>query len=131
MMHLSCLIESNLTTLSVLKLPIPPQNFNAEEVKKIQNLPLKLLIDLVAGKPIPKNKQLVCYPKNWDVPLINEKEKLILENLREIRNDIAHISYLTYDRNLKKEVVKKAIEEVNPIHEKLTKEIIKITNNKT
>ncbi len=33
MMHLSCLIESNLTTLSILKLPIPSQNFKAEEVK--------------------------------------------------------------------------------------------------
>ncbi len=125
-MHLSCLIESNLTTLSILKLPIPPQNFKAKEVKKIQNLPLRLLIDWVAGKPITKNKKLVCYPDNWDTPLINEKEKLILENLREIRNDIAHISYLTYDRNLKKEIVKKVIEDVNPIHEKLVEKIINL-----
>lgn len=129
-MHLSCLIESNLSWLSILKLPIPPQNFEAREVKKIQNLQLKLLIDWAAGKPIPKNKNLICYPDDWKIPLFNEKEKLILENLREIRNDIAHVPFLTYDKNLRKEVVRRMIDDIGPIHGKLVEEIIKLTEKR-
>src|SRR3989344_2202806 len=94
-MHLSCLIESNLYQLLLKKLPKPPHNFIAKDVKKIQELSLKTLIDWASGKPIPKNKKLVCYPDNWETPLLNENEKLILNDLREMRNDIAHVPYLT------------------------------------
>ena len=62
---------------------------------------------------------------NWIKPLINEDERLILNSLREIRNDLAHVPYLTYDINLKKEVVRKMIDNVEPIHNKLVEEIIK------
>jgi len=125
-MHLACLIQSNIYQLLLKKLPQPPQNFKAVEVKKIQNLPFGLLIDWVGGKPISKKQvSLVCYPTNWKVPLLTEDEKLILHNLKEIRNDMAHIPYLTYDTNLRKEVVRKIIDEVCPIHHKLVEEIIK------
>ena len=124
-MHLSCLIQSNLYQLLLKKLPKSPQSFIAKDIKKIQNLPLGLLIDWVAGQPIPKNKKLVCYPNDWNIPLINKNERLVLHNLREMRNDIAHVPYLTYDTNLKKEVVRKIIDDVLPIHNKIIKEIIK------
>lgn len=125
-MHLSCLIESNIYQLLLKKLPSPPQSFKAREVKKMQELPLGLLINWIAGEPFPKKRfPLVCYPDDWQTPLINENEKLVLQNLREIRNDMAHIPYLTYNVNLKKEVVRKVIDEVMPIHNKLVEEIIK------
>ncbi|MBI5803680.1 hypothetical protein HY450_00385 [Candidatus Pacearchaeota archaeon] len=95
-------------------------------MKKMQNLPLGLLIDWIAGQPIPKKQiSLVCYPDDWNTPLINENERLVLHNLKEMRNDIAHIPYLTYDANLKKEVVRKIIDDVEPIYNKLVEEIIK------
>jgi len=126
MMHLACLIQSNIYELLLKKLPKPPQSFKAMEVKKMQNLSLGLLIEWVAGKPISKKQIcLVCYPDNWIKPLINEDERLILNSLREIRNDLAHVPYLTYDINLKKEVVRKMIDNVEPIHNKLVEEIIK------
>ena len=131
LMHLSCLIESNLYQLLLKKLPESPKNFKANQIKRMQNLSLKLLIDWASGEPIPKNKNLVCYPCKWDVPPINDEEKLILNNLKEIRNDIAHVSFLTYDENLRKEIVKKIIDDVAPVHNKLIKEIIKITNEKS
>ncbi len=125
-MHLTCLIQSNIYQLLFKKLPKPPQSFKAIEVKKMQNLSLRLLINWVAGKPISKKQiSLVCYPDDWNTPLINENEGLILHNLREIRNDLAHVPYLTYDVNLKKEVVRKIIDDVEPIHNKLVEEIIK------
>jgi len=129
MMHLSCLIESNLYQLLLKKLPKSPQSFIAKDVKKMQKLSLKSLIDWASGKPIQKNKRLVCYPANWQPPLINDEERKTLENLREIRNDIAHVPFLTYDVNLKKEVIRRIIDETHPIHNKLIKEIIKNQKN--
>lgn len=125
-MHLSCLIESNIYQLFLKKLPKPPQNFKAIEVKKMQNLSFGLLINWIAGSPFPKKRiSLVCYPADWNTPLINKSEKLILHDLRERRNDIAHVPYLTYNENLKKEVIRKIINNVRPIHHKLVEEIIK------
>lgn len=129
-MHLACLIQSNIYELLLRKLPIFPQNFNAEDVKKMQELSLGLLINWIAGEPISKKiTSLVCYPNNWNVPLINKDEKVILHNLREIRNDMAHLPYLTYDANLKKEGVRKIIDDTYPIHNKLVEEIIKNQKN--
>ena len=96
MMRLSCLIESILYELLLLKLPILPTKFLAKEVRKMQEIPLGILIDWASGKPIPKKQiKIICYPTNWKPPIINKKEKKILHNLREIRNDIAHTSFLT------------------------------------
>ena len=129
MMHLSCLIESNLYRLLLLKLQVPPNKFLSKEVKKMQEVPLKTLIDWVTGKSISKKRyHLVCSLNNWETPLINEEEKSILYRLKNMRNEIAHIPHLTYDRNLKKEVIKKLIDDTHPIHNKLVEEIIKITN---
>ena len=125
-MHLASLIQSNIYQLLLRKLPIPPHNFKAMEIKKMQELSFKLLIDWVAGDSIPINKKLVCYPNDWTRPLINQDEKLILYDLKGIRNDLAHLPYLTYDTNLRKEGVKKIIGLVEPIHEKLVKEIIRM-----
>lgn len=131
LMHLSCLIESNIYQLLLKKLPKPPQSFKAIEVKKMQNLSLGLLIDWIAGKPFPKKQiTLVCYPVDWNTPLISKSERLILHNLREMRNDIAHVPYLTYNSNIKKDVVRKIIDDVQPIHHKLVKEIIKNQHKK-
>lgn len=129
-MHLACLIQSNLYQLLLKRLPKSPQSFKAVEVKKIQEISLGLLINWVAGEPISKRLSLVCYPDDWKTPLINENEKLILHNLRKMRNDIAHVPHLTYDANLRKEVVRKIIDDVEPIHYKLVEEIIKITLKK-
>ncbi len=88
MMRLSCLIESILYELLLLKLPTPPQKLLAKDVRKMQEIPLGILIDWAYGEPIPQKRvKIVCYPINWDTPIINEKEKSILHNLREIRND--------------------------------------------
>ena len=124
-MHLACLIQSNLYQLLLKKLPRPPQNFKAEQIKKMQELPFGILINWVAGEPISKKFSLVCYPNDWETPLITEDEKRILHSLREIRNDMAHVPYLTYDGNIKREVVRKIINDVEPIHNKLVEEIIK------
>jgi len=130
LMLLSCLIQSIIYELLVKKLPKPPQSFKSFEVKKIQDLPFKALIDWITGKSIPKRYNLVCYPYDWKTPLINEKEKLILTNLREIRNDMAHIPFLNYDANLRKEGIKKIIDEVYPIHDKVMEELIKSQQKK-
>jgi len=131
MMRLSCLIESILYELLLLKLPIPPQKFLAVEIRRMQEIPLRILIDWASGKPITKKQvKIVCYPNNWDAPIINEEEGGILHNLREMRNDIAHNPVLTYDENLKKEVIGKMINDVAPIHHKLVEEIIKITETR-
>jgi len=96
----------------------------------MQDLPLGILIDWISGKPIPKKKtSLVCYPNDWKIPLINESEKLILHELRGIRNDMSHRPYLTYDSNIKKEVVRSIINNVRQIHNKLVEEIMKISKN--
>jgi hypothetical protein len=132
MMRLSCLIESILYELLLLKLPIPPQKFLAEEIRKMQEIPFGILIDWASGKPISKRQiKIVCYPNNWDTPMINKEETKILHNLREIRNDIAHNPVLTYDENLKKEVIEKIIKDVTPIQHKIIEKIIKITKEKS
>ncbi len=130
MMRLSCLIESIIYELLLLRLPIPPQKFSAKEIRKMQELPMSILIDWASGKSIPKNKKIVCYPNDWDIPIINEEEKEILHNLRETRNDIAHNPVLTYDANLKKEVIEKIIKDVTPISHKFFEKIIEITEDK-
>ena len=38
---------------------------------------------------------------------------------------MAHVPFLTYNTNLKKEVVRKIITDVEPIHNKIVEEIIK------
>ena len=131
MMRLSCLIESILYELLLLKLPTPPHKLLVKEVRKMQEISLGILIDWASGGSIPRERiKIICYPTNLNPPIINEKEKEILHNLREIRNDIAHTSFLTYDENLKKEVIKKIIDDVEPIHHKIIEEIIKITDEK-
>lgn len=130
-MHLTCLIQSNLYELLLKKLPSPPQSFKAFEVKKMQELPLKSLIDWVIGKPISRRNNLACYPNNWKIPIINEDERLILYNLREIRNDLAHVPYLCYNSNIRKEIVEKIIKDVTPIHHKLVEEIMRTNEAQT
>lgn len=131
-MRLSCLMESILYELLLLKLPIPPQKFPAKKIMKMQEISFGILIDWAFGKPIPKNKvKIVCYPNSWDTPIINEEEMKILHNLREIRNDMAHNPVLTYDENLKKEIIKKIINDVTPIEHKLINKIIEITKEKS
>jgi len=131
-MHLACLIESNIYQLLLKKLPQPPKNYRAIEIKSIQNLPLGLVIEWIAGKPFPKKRiSLVCYPSDWKSSLITEDERLTLHNLKKMRNDIAHVPYLTYDTNLKKDLVKNIIDELNPIHDQLVKAIIKYQQKKS
>jgi len=129
MMRLSCLIESILYELLLLKLAESPKKILVEEFRKMQEIPLGTLIDWVSGKPITKNQVKIAIT-NWDTPIINEEEQKKLHYLREVRNDIAHISFLTYDENLKSEIIEKIIDDVRPIHHKLIDEIIKITEQK-
>jgi len=131
MMRLSCLIESTLYELLLLRLPIPPQKFSSKKIRKMQELPMRILIDWAYGKPIPKNKKIVCCPRDWDIPIITKNEKDILHNLRETRNDIAHNPVLTYDENLKREVIEKIIEDVTPISHKLIEKIIEISGKES
>ena len=123
-MHIACLMQSILNKLLLLKLPKLPEKYKAFEIKKMQELPFKSLIDWAAGNSIPRKNKLADYPVDWNPSLINENEKLILYGLREIRNDMAHIPYITYDANIKKDVVEKLIADVEPIQNKILDEVI-------
>jgi hypothetical protein len=124
-MHLSCLIESNLYQLFLKKLPIPPTSLKAFQVKKMQELPFKVLINWGSGEPISKRFKLEVYPEVLKEPLLDKFEKSVLNELRKIRNEIAHIPYLNYDQNINKGLVREMITKVSPIHGKLVEELIK------
>jgi len=129
-MGLSCTIESIIHELAVKKSVLFKRKPRCIvwEKEEFDRIPLSILIGWLAGKKIrpPRGNLLKHsdYPEGFEVLLITEEEKKILLKLKDIRNDIAHCHYLTYDCNLRKELIEEMIEKIRSIHNKIIDEII-------
>ena len=134
-MGLSCTLESNLRQLALKKsvlLKREPRGLVWEK-EEFDRIPLGILINWMAGEKIRPLQMILIeysdYPEKFETPLIDKEERDILIKLKDIRNDIAHCYYLTYDRNLRVELIEEMIEKVRPIHHKIIEEIIRLKNN--
>jgi hypothetical protein len=129
-MLLSCTIESTLNHLILSKV-FSTNKLLVEERADLQRFSLQNLIEWVSGIEIKKKSWLKLdyskYPPKLDPPLITTKEKETLLLLKDIRNDISHCSFLTYDKNLRKELVEEMINQTEPIYNKLVEELIKLS----
>jgi hypothetical protein len=129
-MLLSCTVESTLNNLVLLEV-IQTNKLLAWERADLQRFSLQTLIDWVSGIKIKRKRWLKLdygkYPPIITTPLISPEEKVVLEKLKDIRNDIAHCSYLTYDKNLRKELIEEIINQTEPIYNKLVEELIRLS----
>lgn len=129
-MLLSCTVESTLNHIVLLKV-IKTNKLIVWERANLQRFSLQTLINWVSGMEIKKQHHLKLdyskYPQKLIPPLITLEEKDVLLLLKDIRNDIAHCSYLTYDKNLRKELIEEMINKVEPICNKFFDELTNLS----
>ncbi len=117
LMMASSMIESFLRRFYVLSFRIKNQgNLLTNDVDEINRIPLSSIMKWANCQETNiKKKYNLSLPKK---KILNNKQYGALEKLKEVRNDIAHTYYLSYDEN------------INPIYaEKIIKSSIPIVNS--
>jgi len=128
LMMASSMIESFLRRFYVLSFRIKNNGkLLTNDVDEINRIPLS---------PIMKwaNCQKIKIKKGYNLPIpkkkiLNNKQYDLFGKLKDIRNDIAHTYYLSYDENINPIYAKKILKSSTPILHSLIEKYAKFQNN--
>jgi len=124
LMMTSSMIESFLRRFYVLSFRIKKEGkLLTNDVDAINRIPLSSIINWANRKRIRrKGKYTLSIPEK---KILNNKQYDILNKLKDVRNDIAHTYYLSYDENINpiyaEKIIKSSISILNSLIKKYTK----------
>lgn len=98
-----------------------------QDADNINKISLSSIVDWANCIKIKrKGKYILPVPKK---KILNNKQYVLVNRLRDIRNDIAHNYYLNYDENINVRYAEKIVRSATPILSSLIKKYMKFRDN--